>query len=106
MEAMRAARFPAWSSSAYIWQMGDITKGVPGSLLGSPYSVNQAMASLATGNKTFIFGDFGEYLVRKVGAPVIGVRREYYCPNIGLAGVVRVDGDLLQTGAVKHLIMA
>jgi HK97 family phage major capsid protein len=90
----------------YLWQMGDFRTNAPGAILGSPYSVNQAMASLGVSAKVVIFGDFGEYLVRKVGAPVIGVRREYYWPNIGLAGIVRVDGDLLQTGAVKHLICA
>lgn len=87
----------------YLWQMGDVRVGAPGTLLGQPYSVNQAMASLATGNKVVLFGDFSKYYVRKVGSPVIGVRREYYWPNIGLAGVVRLDGDLIQTGAVKHL---
>jgi HK97 family phage major capsid protein len=91
----------------YLWQMGDVRVGAPGTLLGQPYSVNQAMDSgIDASSKVMLFGDFGEYLVRKVGAPVIGVRREYYWPNIGLAGVVRVDGDLLQTGAVKHLITA
>jgi HK97 family phage major capsid protein len=90
----------------YLWQMGDIRIGEPGSLLGQPYSVNQAMANVATGLKSVIYGDFSKYYVRKVGAPVIGVRREYYWPNIGLAGIVRLDGDLIQTGAVKHLIQA
>jgi HK97 family phage major capsid protein len=90
----------------YIWQMGDIRTGAPGTLLGQPYSVNQAMASIATGNKVALFGDFSKYYVRKVGAPVVGVRREYYWPNIGLAGIVRLDGDLIQTSAVKHLVMA
>lgn len=90
----------------YLWQMGDIRTGEPGRLLGQPYSINQAMASLATGNKTIIYGDFSKYYVRKVGAPVVGVRREYYWPNIGLAGIVRLDGDLIQSGAVKHLIQA
>lgn len=91
----------------YIWSMGDIRTGVPGTLLGQPYSVNQAMASaFTTGQKLILFGDFSKYYVRKVGSPVIGVRREYYWPNIGLAGVVRLDGDLIQTGAVKHLKLA
>lgn len=90
----------------YLWQMGDIRVGQPGSLLGQPYSVNQAMANVATGLKSVIYGDFSKYYVRKVGAPTVGVRREYYWPNIGLAGVVRLDGDLIQTGAVKHLIQA
>lgn len=90
----------------YLWQMGDIRTGVPGTLLGQPYSVNQAMPSIATGQKSVIYGDFSKYYVRKVGQPVIGVRREYYWPNIGLAGIVRLDGDLIQSGAVKHLIQA
>jgi HK97 family phage major capsid protein len=91
----------------YIWSMGDIRTGVPGTLLGQPYSVNQAMSStFTTGQKLILFGDFAKYYVRKVGTPVVGVRREYYWPNIGLAGVVRLDGDLIQTGAVKHLKLA
>jgi HK97 family phage major capsid protein len=103
---LKAVRKLKDGNGNYLWQMGDFRTGAPGAILGSPYSVNQAMASLGVSAKVVIFGDFGEYLVRKVGAPVIGVRREYYWPNIGLAGIVRVDGDLLQTGAVKHLICA
>lgn len=90
----------------YIWQMGDIRNGVPGALLGSPYSVNQAMASLATGNKTVLFGDFGKYFVRKVGSPVIGVMRERFWPDLGIAGLIRFDGELGDTAAVRHLIQA
>lgn len=88
----------------YLWQMGDVRVGAPGTLLGQPYSVNQAMASIGVGAKAVLFGDFGKYYVRKVGAPVVGARREYYWPNIGLAGIVRLDGDLIATGAVKHLL--
>lgn len=90
----------------YIWTMGDIRIGEPGTLLGQPYSVNNAMVNAATGTKPIVYGDFSKYYVRKVGAPVIGVRREYYWPNIGMAGIVRLDGDLIQTSAVKHLVMA
>jgi HK97 family phage major capsid protein len=94
-------------NGSYIWSMGDIRQGVEGALLGKPYSVNQAMASaFTTGQKLILFGDFSKYYVRKVGAPIVGVRREYYWPNIGLAGVVRLDGDLIQTAAVKHLKLA
>jgi HK97 family phage major capsid protein len=93
-------------SGMYLWQMGDIRVGEPGRLLGFNYSVNQAMVNAATGTKPIIFGDHSKYFVRKVGSPVIGVRREYYWPNIGLAGIVRLDGDLIQTSAVKHLVLA
>ncbi|MGE8143057.1 phage major capsid protein [Novosphingobium sp. NPDC080210] len=88
----------------YLWQMGDVRTGAPGTLLGQAYSVNQAMDSIGVGKKVVLFGDFSKYYVRKVGAPVVGVRREYYWPDIGLAGIVRLDGDLIQTGAVKHLL--
>lgn len=90
----------------YLWQMGDVTTGQPGTLLGYRYSINQAMASIATGNKTMLFGDFGKYFVRKVGSPVIGVMRERFWPDLGIAGLIRFDGELGDAAAVKHLIQA
>lgn len=90
----------------YLWQMGDVTKGEPGSLLGYRYSVNQAMASVETGQKSVLFGDFSKFYVRKVGAPVLGVMRERFWPNLGIAGLIRFDGRLADTAAVKHLIQA
>jgi len=90
----------------YLWQMGDVQKGEPGRLQGYQYSINQSMASIATGNKTVLFGDLGKYWVRKVGAPVIGVLRERFWPDLGIAGLIRFDGELLDTAAVKHLIQA
>lgn len=90
----------------YLWQMGDVTTGVPGTLLGYRYSINQAMAGVATGQKSMIFGDFGKYYVRKVGSPVIGVMRERFWPDLGIAGLIRLDGELGDTAAVKHLIQA
>ena len=90
----------------YLWQMGNIKEGVPNAILGYRYHINQAMASIATGNKTVIFGDLGKYWVRKVGAPVIGVLRERFWPDLGIAGLIRFDGELLDTTAVKHLIQA
>jgi HK97 family phage major capsid protein len=90
----------------YIWQMGDIRMSAPGTLLGSPYSINQAMANIATTNRSVIYGDFGKYYVRKVGAPVIGVMRERFWPDLGIAGLIRLDGELGDTAAVKHLIQA
>jgi HK97 family phage major capsid protein len=90
----------------YLWQMGDVTTGQPGTLLGYRYSINDDMASLATGQKVMLFGDFGKYFVRKVGAPVIGVMRERFWPDLGIAGLIRFDGELGDTAAVKHLITA
>lgn len=90
----------------YLWQMGDVTKGEPGRLLGHTYRINQAVANIAANAKPIIFGDFGKYYVRKVGQPVVGVLRERFWPNLGIAGYIRFDGELGDTAAVKHLVMA
>jgi HK97 family phage major capsid protein len=90
----------------YLWNGGDLVKGIAGTLLGANYSVNQAMASIATGTKPVIWGDHAKYYVRKVGTPIIGVMRERFWPDLGIAGLIRLDGELGDTAAVKHLIMA
>lgn len=90
----------------YLWQMGDVQQGIPGTLLGYRFHVNQAMDSLAAAKKVILFGDFGKYFVRKVGKPVMGVMRERFWPDLGIAGLIRFDGELADTAAVKHLITA
>jgi HK97 family phage major capsid protein len=90
----------------YIWTMGDVTVGVPGNILGYRYSINQACPAMTTGLKSMLFGDFGKYYVRKVGAPAIGVLRERFWPDLGIAGLIRFDGELGDTAAVKYLIQA
>ncbi len=90
----------------YLWQMGDVTTAQPGTLLGYRYSINDDMDSLAAAKKVMLFGDFGKYFVRKVGSPVIGVLRERFWPDLGIAGLIRFDGELGDTAAIKHLITA
>jgi HK97 family phage major capsid protein len=94
------------AENRYIWQMGNVQGGVPASLNGHRYHINQAMDSLAAAKKAMLFGDFGQYFVRKVGAPVIGVLRERFWPDLGMAGLIRFDGELGNTAAVRHLITA
>jgi HK97 family phage major capsid protein len=90
----------------YLWQMGDVRTAQPGTLLGYRYYVNQAMANIATAQRSIIFGDFSKYYVRKVGGPVIGVARERFWPQVGIGGLVRLDGRLMDTRAVRHLVQA
>lgn len=90
----------------YLWQMGDVQKGIPGSFNGRPYSINQAMDSLGAAKKVIVFGDFSKYFVRKVGGIVLFVARERFAPDIGLLGLIRLDGKLGDTAAIKHLITA
>lgn len=88
----------------YIWTQGDVQNGVPGTILGYRYSINQAMANVAAGQKSIVFGDFGKYFVRKVGGVVMFVARERFAPDIGLLGLIRLDGELVDTAAVKHIL--
>lgn len=90
----------------YLWQLGNIQIGQPDAFLGKPYSINDDMPAIATGNKAVLFGDFSRYWVRKVGAPLIGTVRERFWPKIGLAGLIRYDGELMDSAAIKHLKLA
>ena len=92
----------------YLWQSGDVQGGVPASFNGRPYSINQAMPSaLTTGQKLVLFGDFSKYFVRKVGGVIIGAMQDKdFWPGFGIAGYVRVDGELVDTAAIKHLKLA
>ncbi|WFU88981.1 phage major capsid protein [Rhizobium sp. CC1099] len=90
----------------YLWSMGDIQKGEPGTLLGYRYEINDDMDTLAAAKKVMLFGDFSKYFVRKVGSPVIGVLRERFWPDLGIAGLIRFDGELGDQAAIKHLITA
>lgn len=91
----------------YLWQAGNVQAGIPSTFNGRPYSVNQAMESLAAAKKVMLFGDFSKYYVRKVGQPLIGaISDKDFWPGFGVAGYVRFDGELGDTAAVKHLITA
>ena len=88
----------------YIWTAGDVTAGVPNKLNDKPYSINQAMAAIGAGNVSVLFGDFNKYIVRKVGAPLIGaLQAPQFYPGFGIAAWHRFDGQLLDGGAIKRL---
>jgi HK97 family phage major capsid protein len=90
----------------FLWQMGDVRIGAPDVLLGKPYSINDDIAAIGASAKAILFGDFGKYWVRKVGAPMIGTVRERFWPKIGMAGLMRYDGELVDSIAIKHLALA
>lgn len=93
----------------YLWQMGNVQQGVPNLINGRQYSINQDMAELSdgAGSKVLLFGDFGKYVVRKVGGVLIGALQDKdFWPGFGIAGYIRFDGELLDTAAVKALPLA
>jgi HK97 family phage major capsid protein len=90
----------------YLFQLGDIRVGAPDTLLGKPYSINDDVPAIGAGSTPIIFGDHSKYFVRKVGAVRTIVVRERFAPDLGILGVMRLDGELVDTAAVKHLKMA
>ena len=90
----------------YLWNQGNVQAGVPATFNGYRYHVNQDMDTLAAAKKVVLFGDLKAYCVRKVGAPVIGVLRERFWPDLGIAGLIRFDGEISNSARVRHLITA
>lgn len=90
----------------YLWQMGDVRVGAPDLILGKPYAVNDDVPAIAANARSILFGDFSRYTVRKVGSPLIGTVRERFWPKVGMAGIIRFDGELTDAAAVKALRQA
>lgn len=90
----------------YLWQMGDVRVGAPDTLHGKPYSINDDVPAIAASAKPIIFGDHSKFFVRKVGAVRTIVARERFAPDLGILGVMRFDGELVDSAAIKALTMA
>ncbi len=92
----------------YIWQPANVSLGQPDTILNQPYSINQAMDSIATGKKTVAFGAFNRYVVRRVNEFSIRRLVERYADydQTGFIGFTRFDGELLDAAAVKVLTQA
>jgi len=81
-------------------------QGAPDTILGHPYTINDDMADIATGQKTILFGDFSKYWVRQAGYPEIARSDERDMANRRSVFYVfsRYDGELVDGNAIKHLI--
>ena len=97
------------SQNNYLWQVGNNT-GVADRINNRPYTINDDMASPATGVKTVLFGALRQYKVRMVREVRFYRLSELYRINDQDAFVafLRFDGNLLDAGdnPVKHLIQA
>lgn len=90
----------------YIWQPADVKTGAPTTLLGYPYSINQAVDSIATGVRSVAFGAFNRYVARIVNQFAIRRLVERYADydQVGFIGFARIDGNLIDAAAVKRLL--
>jgi HK97 family phage major capsid protein len=90
----------------YIWQPADVRSGAPASLLGYPYSINQAMAAVGASARSVVFGPMNRYIVRRVRELAVKrlVERFAEAHQVGFLGFARFDGELLDANAIKVLV--
>ena len=91
----------------YLWQQADARTGEPATIFGYPYVINQAMPAMTTGLKAIVFGDFSKYVVRKVTGINVVRMNELFAANlqVGFMAYNRIDGELINTNAVKAITM-
>jgi len=95
------------STGRPIWNPGDaegIADGVPATICGYAYTVNNDMPVMAANAKSIAFGDFSKFVIRDVNG--IDVRRfddSAFALNgqVGFNGWMRTGSNLLDTAAIK-----
>jgi HK97 family phage major capsid protein len=92
----------------YLWMRGDVSGGVPNTLLDKPYHINQAMANIATATNPIVFGDLNRFVVRRIGNYQLVTFREKYMNQlqVGYQGFMFIDGRVINSSAIKKLVMA
>jgi HK97 family phage major capsid protein len=82
-----------------LWLPG-LAVNAPDTINGYPYFTNNDMATLATGNKTVIFGNLKKYMRRNVKELAILRLTERFADygQVGFLGFGRYDGNLLDAG--------
>lgn len=83
----------------FIWQDGSRV-GLPSTLFGKSYVINDDMAGIGAGNASVLFGDLSKYKIRMVKSFRIIRLNELLAEylSVGLFGFARLDGTLLDAG--------
>jgi HK97 family phage major capsid protein len=91
-----------------IWNPGDaegIAGGVPSTLCGYAYTINDDVPVMSASARSIVFGDLSKYIIRDV-AGTTTLRRfddSYFAlkNQVGFAGWTRSGGNLMEPSAVK-----
>lgn len=91
------------NQGAYLYSPA-ATVGSPDTLLGYRIAENPYVASVATSAKSVLFGDMSSYHVRQVGGiEVVRSDEAYFTSDqVAFRALIRIDGALGQSGAVKY----
>lgn len=104
---IRAVRKLKDSNGQYLWSPG-LGVGAPETLLGRPLYGSEATPVMATGARSFAFGDMSYYTIADRGAVAMQRLNELYAANgqIGFRMRKRTEGQLTLAEAVKVLVQA
>lgn len=104
---MAKARKLQDSTGQFLWQPS-LAAGQPETLLGRPIYENADMAAVASASKSFAFGDFKRFYVRKVNPARVELSRDYRfsTDELAIRVIERVDGDLIDASAIAYLVSA
>ena len=96
------------SSNDFPAYVPGMTVGEPDMLFGKPVYINEDMDGIATGKKSIIFGDLKQYYVHEAGGVQLLRLNERFADALstGFIAYRRVDGNVLQSSAIKHLVQA
>ena len=94
------------SNNQYLWQPS-MQQGNPDILLGSPVATDPNIETIATAKKVMAFGDMSKYFIREVQGIQVDRSVDYAFANdlVTFRFIYRADGDLLDTNAVKRMVM-
>lgn len=87
-----SAELPAW--------VPGIALREPDTILGDPYVINSAMATMAASAKSILYGDFSNYIIRDVSEYWMFRLTELYAQygQVGFLLFSRHDGDIVNAG--------
>ena len=96
------------SSNDFPAYVPGMSVGEPDMLFGKPVYINEDVASIGADAKVMVFGDLKQYYVHEAGGVQILRLNERFADALstGFIGYRRVDGNVLQSSAIKHLVMA
>ena len=94
------------SNNQYLWQPS-LQLGNPAALLGSPVATDPNIETIATAKKVMAFGDMSKYFIREAGGFQLDRSTDLcVCKDlVTFRAIYRADGDLMDTNAVKRMVM-
>lgn len=102
-----ALRQLADSNGMPLWQPA-MTAGLPDTLFGKPFRMNESMADLAASSKSIAFGDFSYYRIADRAGLMMQVLSELFSGTgqVGFKFMKRTDGILLRADAINVITQA